>query len=586
MKILPSSRNLPIRHLAAAMLFAFGSAAGTQAADRTWLGNSSVNLLDAANWSAPPVTGSDSLVFGAAGTAGTNITVNGTYNAVFTGGGSPAIDFTASAPAYTFGGSSQLTVSTGGLRNQSGQTQTFNNPFRVNTSNILSLVNANSALVFGGDVVLQAGTTNLSMGGASGHSMTFSNLVLGSTPTTNLTIAGGASTSTLNLNGSTNAGLTGSLTIGQNVTVNIGSSTGLSTQGSSALVTMNAAGASIANTSGAALTTSASLSFNGTAQNYAFGASGHTAVNSMTFAGTTAINADQNRTLTINGSGVSVTSASVWNNTVTSNRTLTVNGAGNTFGIGGLAIGAAGETADVRLTLAGSANITVAGGITVGAGTGTRSLQHNGSATVAINGSSNYTGTTGVGETGTLLVNGTHTGGANYSVAGILGGTGTINLSSGNATINFVSGGTGRLQAASADSLTIIGGTAAALNLTNSINTPTGRLLFTLNAPGTTVVDVQGLLAIGTGLLDWNDFAFTAGAGFGAGSYRLFDYNTLSGTLGATLTGTINGFDATISNDTVNGAILLTVVPEPSTYALVGVSLAGLALLFRRRRTI
>jgi hypothetical protein len=184
------------------------------------------------------------------------------------------------------------------------------------------------------------------------------------------------------------------------------------------------------------------------------------------------------------------------------------------------------------------------------------------------------------------LVNGSHTGGQSYTVAGILGGTGTIDLSANNATVNFVGTGGGRLQAASADGLTIIGGSSSAITLNNSIDTETGRLLFTLNAPGTTVVDVQGLLTIGTGFLDFGDFAFTAGSGFGVGTYRLFDYTTLSGSLGTSLTGTIAGLDASISLDTLNTAIVLTVVPEPSTVVLAALGGLGVLALVRRRRRL
>jgi hypothetical protein len=419
------------------------------------------------------------------------------------------------------------------------------------------------------------------MGGSVGQSVTFNQNLIFGVATANLTLTGGANAATVTLNGSTNAGLTGNLSVGQNVRVNLGSATALS---NATNVIMNGANAALVNTAGSAFSTNASLAIN-TSSDLIFGQAGDTAANSMAFNGTNAINANLTRLVTLNGSGVAVSSASVWNNANTGNRTLTVNGAGNTLRLGGIAIGASGETANVRLEVAGTASVSVTGGITNGLGTGTRSLQHNGAGTLLIEGASSYNGTTGVGGSATLLVNGTHTGGLSYSVAGILGGNGTINLSSTNSTVNFVSGGTGRLQASSADGLTIIGGTPSAITLNNSIDDETGRLLFTLNAPGTTVIDVQGLLTIGNGFLNFDDFSFTAGSGFGQGVYRLFDYTTLSGTLGSSLNGTVGGFDATISNDIGNSAIILTVIPEPSSlFLMAATGLVAMATARRRRR--
>ena len=44
-----------------------------------------------------------------------------------------------------------------------------------------------------------------------------------------------------------------------------------------------------------------------------------------------------------------------------------------------------------------------------------------------------------------------------------------------------------------------------------------------------------------------------------------------------------SGFDATISNDAVYGASVLTVVPEPGTALLFGIG-RGAVTIFRRRR--
>ncbi len=567
--------------LAAVVLAAFAAANFASAAAITWQGNTSGVLTLASNWGGgvAPVTATDAYVFGAAGTAGTSLTLGSGFSATNANGGLSAIEFAAGASAYTFGGGGQLTAATGGMRNLSGQTQTFNNPFRFNTGSGHFLLNANSAFVFNGVTTLQAATTTFTLGGATGHAITFGGNLSGSAARI-LTLTGSTNASTVAINGSANTDL-GTLNIGSNVRVNLGSATGL---GSATLVTMNGGGATLANTSGSALTTNASLAFNTATQNHTFGATGHTAANNLTFNGTTVISADLNRTITLNGTGLSVTSGSVWNNSSTTSRQLTVNGPGNTLGLGGVAIGATGEAANVTFTLAGSANLTVSGGVTNGLGTGTRGLQHNGSGVLTIEGASDYSGTTGVGTNATLLVNGSHTGGLNYSVAGTLGGSGTIDLSANNATVGFFSGGTGRLQASSTETLTFIGGTNPTINLTNSINSfSIERLLFTLGNPGGTVVDVQGILTIGTGLLDWNDFSFTPGSGFGTSTYNLFQYDTLNGTMGTSLTGMIGGFNATMSNDVLNKSIVLSVVPEPTTSAFASLLLAS-ALLRRSRQ--
>ncbi len=536
---------------------------------RVWEGNADATLLTAGNWvgGVAPVS-NNALQFGVVGSAGTNLT-NATNFSFGYAGGTPSFNFTTGASAYIFSGSGSIAIGTGGVTNASGQTQTFNSPVRFNTGNNHTLTSANSALSFGGQIELNTDTTTLVLGSSTGQSVTFgNNLVLGTVNPgnpKNVQLNGGASASTVNLNGATNAGLTGTLRIGSNVRTNIGSSTGLS-----AATTVNFNGnGQLVNTAGSALATNASLAIN-TSSSLIFGQAGDTAANSIAFNGTTAISADLNRAITLNGTGLNVTSGSVWNNSATGSRTTIVNGVGNTLSFAGVAIGATAETENITFTLGGSANLTITGGVTNGLGTGTRALQHNGAGLFTIQGASDYSGNTGVGSNATLLVNGTHSGGTGYSVQGILGGTGTIDLSANNGSVSLTTTGNNRrIVASSADGLTIIGDTAAALNLINAAGrTDTFQSFhFTLNNPGTTVVDVQGLLSIGTGILEFDDFSFTAGSGFGPGTYRLFQYETLSGTLGSSLTGQIGGFDATISNDPLTNSIVLTVVGGPSGYS-------------------
>jgi hypothetical protein len=81
------------------------------------------------------------------------------------------------------------------------------------------------------------------------------------------------------------------------------------------------------------------------------------------------------------------------------------------------------------------------------------------------------------------------------------------------------------------------------------------------------------------------DFTFTPLSGFGPGTYTLIDARGTSGGLGLITTGTINGLSATLAVDTVHNDLVLNVVPEPSTLALIAVAALGPVLLSWRLRT-
>lgn len=222
--------------------------------------------------------------------------------------------------------------------------------------------------------------------------------------------------------------------------------------------------------------------------------------------------------------------------------------------------------------------------------TGTRNLNLNRPGKTFEFGPTSVTGTGFDGNTtnvqvqaGTLLVNGiitklsqvTVSNGATLGGSGTLGVTGTINLQSGAKLAPGNSAGV----------LTIDGN----LNLSATVaGANAGSLVFELGDVSSSdrVSLTSGLLSLGTGELEFSDFEFIPLAGFGAGSYTLFSTTTpISGTLGSGVSGTIDGYAATLSFGPDNQSIVLGVIPEPAVAVLIAGLLATVAATLRRRGT-
>jgi autotransporter-associated beta strand protein len=226
-----------------------------------------------------------------------------------------------------------------------------------------------------------------------------------------------------------------------------------------------------------------------------------------------------------------------------------------------------------RITL-GAGNLTVncvaPGTPFSGSIAGTGAVVKSGIEALTLSGANTYTGPTSV-IAGTLLVNspGSLVSPVTVGDSGTLGGTGTA------ASVTVNSGG----HIAPGNSI----GTLA---LTGGLSLANGaKLDFELGALGSSDLISMPSSTLTLSGQQFTDFTFTPLSGFGPGTYTLIDAAGISGGLGLITTGTINGLSATLAVDTVHNDLVLNVVPEPSTLALLAVAALGHVLLTWRLRT-
>ena len=195
---------------------------------------------------------------------------------------------------------------------------------------------------------------------------------------------------------------------------------------------------------------------------------------------------------------------------------------------------------------------------------GSGSLSKIGSGTLALSGSNTYSGATTINQ-GKLTIDGWLPNSAVSVNGGTLGGTGYL----GSVTVS----GNGTLTPG--DSLGV-------LHLSGNL---------VLAASGTMDFHLDGLstddeVSMSSGTLTFSgqqfpNFGFAWTTGFGPGTYTLVNAESITG-LGSNLSGSIDGLPASLSVQ--NNDLMLTVVPEPSTAALLGAGVVGLIGWAWRRR--
>jgi len=268
------------------------------------------------------------------------------------------------------------------------------------------------------------------------------------------------------------------------------------------------------------------------------------------------------------------------NNSNAIDGTLQVDGGGIQIGAGG----ASGQLGSATIELASGASLifnrsdtfTVANEVSGAGGL----IARGGDA--ELTGTLSFTGNSTVEDGATLRINTTYDEGSTFNVqsGGTFGGTGTIGGTE-TPTIELAAGAFLSPGGATAPGTLTLDTSTTTLDLTNIEGTGLGALIFRL---GSVSDSVDGGQILFTNQLGFTDFTFTTVAGFGQGTYILFDNMFTTGSLDDdNLTGMVGGLESTLS---LNGSTLsLTVIPEPGTVAAIfGVLALGLAFWRRRQK--
>ncbi len=274
---------------------------------------------------------------------------------------------------------------------------------------------------------------------------------------------------------------------------------------------------------------------------------GHTSVSAGTLTLSSAL-ALQNSTLDTSGSGIVSFGA-------LSSATL-----GGLTGVGKLSLSNT-AAAGVIVSVGNNNSSMTYSGTLSGAG----SLIKLGSGTLTLASSNTFAGPVAINQ-GELLINGSLASPVTVNSGGVLAGTGSLS----NVTVNAG----GHLAPGNAPGL---------LNVSGSLTLMSSAVMdYELDTP----LDSDEVLMMPTGLLtlsgqQFSDFNFTPLARFGPGGYTLIDAGSISGTLGTNTSGTIDGLPVTLA---VQGnELVLNVVPEPSTLALMVMAAIGRTVVVARK---
>ena len=198
---------------------------------------------------------------------------------------------------------------------------------------------------------------------------------------------------------------------------------------------------------------------------------------------------------------------------------------------------------------------------------GVGGLTKTGAGTLTLSGANTYAGLTTISR-GTLVVIGSVSGSVNIANGATLAGNGTV---------GSVAVAEGAILAPGTSPGTLSVGTLGLLSSTT--------LAYELDTPGIVGSNVNDLISVSGNLTLDGTLQITPLAGFGFGSYRIFDYTGSLTNNGLSLqSGFLASYPGSAIDTSVANQVNLTVVPEPT--ATVS-ALAGLGLLFgaRRRRS-
>jgi autotransporter-associated beta strand protein len=287
--------------------------------------------------------------------------------------------------------------------------------------------------------------------------------------------------------------------------------------------------------------------------------------------------------------GLTMTQAATSSTNITGNSTYTgtttINGGFFTLGANGSISGSTQITGSSSGTFRLNQNNDSTLNNTI---TGAIALQKLGTGTTTLTGTNNYTGSTTI-SAGTLLVNTTNTGSEMRVNGGTLGGGDTV----GTVLFNYFNSGGGTLAP---------GATAGATGILNTGNINLGHSGGTLpDGSVTLAMQLNGLMAgtgydqvntVGTVTLDDTITTLSLTLGFTPTVGDAFTIINNDGTdaitgsfiglaEGATFTVDTTQFEISYLGGTGNDVVLTTVIPEPSSFALLTLGLLGLLVVQR-----